>query len=162
MKILGIDHIGIAVENLEEALRFYCERLGLRADAIEEIPEYGIRLCRVHAGPIYLELIEARDWNTTMQRSLPHQGPGVYHVGLRVDDVDACIAELERQDVALLDHEPREGDDMRIAYLAPGSAHGALLELVTRRKKAADHAEGSRSAGKKAADHAGERRPRRR
>lgn len=133
MKVTGIDHIGIAVENMDEALRFYCERLGLSADPIQEIPEYDMRLCRVYAGPIYLELIEARDWNKTMQRSLPHHGPGVYHVGLRVDDVDACVDELRRDGVGLLDEQPREGEDMRISYLSPASAGGALLELVTRK-----------------------------
>jgi 4-hydroxyphenylpyruvate dioxygenase-like putative hemolysin len=70
-----------------------------------------------------------------MQRFLPHQGPGVYHLGLRVDDVDACIAELERRGVTLLDRVPREGDEMRISYLAPESAAGALIELVTRRQR---------------------------
>ena len=118
---------------MDEALRFYRDRLGLAAGKIEDKPEYGIRLCRVYAGAIYLELIEARDWNTTMQRFLPAKGPGVYHVGLRVDDVDACVAELTRDRIAVLDEQPREGDDMRIAYLAPESAGGALVELVTRK-----------------------------
>jgi len=134
MKVTAIDHIGIAVENLDEALRFYCDRLGMEAKPIEEKPEYGIRLCRVYAGPVYLELIEARDWKLTMQRYLPHVGPGVYHVGLRVDDVDECVGELKRDGVALLDPEPRQGDSMRISYLAPESAGGALVELVTRLK----------------------------
>jgi len=134
MKVTAIDHIGIGVEDLEEALRFYCDRLGLRADPIQDVPEHALRLCRVHAGPIYLELIEAKDWNTTMMRHLPHRGPGVYHVGLRVDDVDACVAELRGDGVALLDPEPREGEDMRISYLDPAAASGALLELVTRKK----------------------------
>jgi len=104
---------------MDAALRFYCDRLGPDAGPIEERADYGIRICRVHVGAMYLELIEARDWNTTMQRFLPHQGPGVYHVGLRVDDVDACVGELERDHVELLDPEPREGDDM--ACLLPGT-----------------------------------------
>ena len=132
MRVTGIDHIGVAVENMDEALQFYRDRLGLIPGPIEDKPEYGIRLCRVYAGAIYLELIEARDWNTTMQRYLPAKGPGVYHIGLRVDDVDACIAELSGDGVGVLDPEPRQGEDMRIAYLAPKSAAGALLELVTR------------------------------
>jgi methylmalonyl-CoA/ethylmalonyl-CoA epimerase len=133
MKVTAIDHIGIAVADMDEALRFYCDRLGLRADPVQEIPQYDIRLCRVHAGPIYLELIEAKDWSKTMMRALPHQGPGVYHVGLRVDDVDACVEELTAAGVGLLDEQPREGEDMRISYLSPGSACGALVELVTRK-----------------------------
>jgi len=135
MKVTGIDHVGIAVESMEEALRFYRDRLGLAADAIQEIPQHGIRLCRVHAGPIYLELIEARDWSATTMRHLPYRGPGVYHVGLRVDDVAAGVAELKAAGVALVDDVPREGADMRISYLAPASAGGALLELVERKSR---------------------------
>lgn len=133
MKVTAIDHIGIAVPDMDEALRFYRDRLGLAADPIQEIPQYDIRLCRVHAGPLYLELIEAKDWNKTMMRALPYKGPGVYHVGLRVDDVDACVDELKTEGVSLLDPEPREGEDMRISYLSPDSACGALVELVTRK-----------------------------
>ncbi len=135
MKVTAIDHVGIAVDDLEEALRLYRDRLGLTADPIQEVPAHGIRLCRVHAGPIYLELIEARDWSRTTMRHLPHQGLGVYHVGLRVEDVDACVAELASDGVGVLDPEPREGEDMRISYLSPESTGGALLELVTRRDR---------------------------
>lgn len=133
MKVTAVDHIGIAVEDMDEALRFYRDRLGLEPGPIQESPEYGLRICRVYIGPLYLELLEARDWKRTMQRALPHQGPGVYHVGLRVDDVDASIADLAQRGVDLLDAVPREGEDMRIAYLSPTSTSGALLELVTRK-----------------------------
>ena len=137
MKVLGIDHIGIAVGDMESAVRFYTERLGLKAGPIEDRPEYGLRLCRLMAGETELELIEAADWNTTMQRHLPHQGPGVYHVGLRVSDVDASVAELDAAGVPIIDRTPREGDAMRISFLAPEAADGTLLELVTRKKTAA-------------------------
>jgi methylmalonyl-CoA epimerase len=133
MKILAIDHIGIAVENLEEALRFYTETLGLAADPIENRPEQGLRIARVRVGQVELELIEAQDWERTMQHYLPHKGPGVYHVGLRVADVDAAVAELENAQVPVIDHQPREGDAMRVSFLGPDAAQGTLIELVTRK-----------------------------
>ena len=132
-KILGIDHIGIAVSNLEEALRFYTHTLGLIADPIENRPEHGLRIARVRIGDVELELIEAQDWALTMQRYLPHHGPGVYHVGLRVADVDAAVAELADADVPIIDRQPREGDHMRVSFLHPDAAHGTLIELVTKR-----------------------------
>jgi methylmalonyl-CoA epimerase len=135
MKVLGIDHIGIAVSNVEEALRFYTETLGLQAGPIQESPEHGLRIARLRIGEVDLELIEAQDWARTTQRHLPHKGPGVYHVGLRVADVDASVAELEAAHVPMVDHVPREGDNMRVAFLHPDAAHGTLIELVKRTGK---------------------------
>ena len=134
MKILGIDHIGIAVRRLEEALEFYVDRLGLTADAIEEKPELGIRLVRVRAANVVLELIEAQDWGRTTQRYLDHKGPGVYHVGLQVDDVDAAVAELLESRTRLIDEVPREGDEMRVSFVHPDATGGALVELVTKKR----------------------------
>jgi len=130
-KVLGIDHIGIAVRNVDEALRFYTETLGLDAGPVQDSPEHGLRIARVRAGDIDLELIEAHDWERTTQRHLPHKGPGVYHFGLRVADVDATVAELEAADVPVIDHVPREGDNMRVSFLHPDAANGTLIELVT-------------------------------
>jgi methylmalonyl-CoA/ethylmalonyl-CoA epimerase len=135
MTILAIDHIGIAVDNLEEALRFYTEVLGLPASPIEDRPEHGLRIARVHVADAELELIEARDWDRTMQRYLRHRGPGIYHVGLRVADVDEAIADLVRREVPVIDRQPREGDSMRVSFLHPDAAGGTLLELVTHAKK---------------------------
>lgn len=132
MKIVGIDHVGIAVSNLDDALRFYVERCGLSADPIEERPDLGLRIARVWVGDVQLELIEARDWERTTQRYLPHRGPGVYHVGLRVADVDAAVAELGHADVTLIDRVPRAGADMRVAFVHPDATSGGLIELVTR------------------------------
>lgn len=136
MKILGIDHIGIAVSNLEDALRFYTETLGLPVDPVEHDLEHDLRIARVRVGGVELELIEARDWERTMQRYLPHKGPGVYHVGLRVADVDAAVAEMEQSRVPVIDHEPREGSTMRVSFLHPAAAAGTLIELVTRKAPA--------------------------
>lgn len=134
MKIIGLDHIGIAVDNLEQALEFYVGALGLRADAIEEKPQYGLRLVRVHTSNAVIELIEARDWEQTTQRYLDRKGPGVYHVGIEVDDVDAVVTELMDRRIRLIDEVPREGDGMRVSFVHPDATGGALVELVTKKK----------------------------
>ena len=135
MKVVGIDHIGIAVSDLEDALRFYVERCGLSPDPVEEHRELRLRIARVRVGEVQLELIEARDWEQTTQRHLPHQGPGVYHVGLRVADVDAAVDELAEAGVALIDPVPRTGTGMRVAFVHPDATAGGLVELVTRTSK---------------------------
>jgi methylmalonyl-CoA epimerase len=134
--VTGIDHVGILVSDLEEALRFYTEVLGLEAGPIECRDEPPIRRVCLRAGAAEIELIEARDPSRTMMRFLPHRHPGIYHLGLRVADVDAAAAELRRQDVPLAG-EIREGADMRIQYLHPDAAQGTMIELVTRKKSGA-------------------------
>ena len=133
--IIKIDHIGIQVDDLDAALRFYADTLGLTAGPIETREQPPIRRCCVQLGDAELELIEARDPDQTMMRFLPHRGPGLYHLGLRVDDVDAEAARLQLSGVPLVDGI-RQGGDMRIQYLHPDAAQGTMIELVTRRRNA--------------------------
>lgn len=133
MNVLGIDHIGIAVVSIEVALEFYVGTLGLRAGPVEERPDHGLRLVNVYAPNATLELIEAVDWERTTQRHREHQGPGIYHVGVRIADVDSAIAELRARRVRLIDEVPRESPAMRIAYIHPDASGQALVELVERK-----------------------------
>ena len=103
MKVTRIDHIGILVADLEAAVRFYTETCGLDAGPIETRSQPPIRRCCLRVGESELELIEARDPSQSMMRLLPHQGPGIYHIGLRVADVDAVAAELAGRGVPLAD-----------------------------------------------------------
>ena len=134
MKVTGVDHVGIMVADLDAALRFYTETCGLTAGPIETREQPPIRRCCLRIGDTELELIEARDPEQTMQRLLPHRGPGIYHLGLRVENVDEAAAELAAAGVPLAD-ELREGDDMRIQYLHPDAAQGTMIELVTRKRR---------------------------
>ena len=131
--MVRIDHIGILVTDLEAALRFYTETFGLQAGPIETREEPPIRRCCLRIGDAELELIEARDPERTMMRYLPHRDAGVYHLGLRVDDVDAEAERLRTRGVPLVD-QVREGGDMRIQYIHPDAAQGTLIELVTRKR----------------------------
>lgn len=134
MKVTRVDHIGILVADLEAALRFYTATCGLEAGPIETREQPPIRRCCLRVGETELELIEARDPSQTMARLLPRQGPGIYHIGLGVEDVAAAAAELAELGVPLADGI-REGGDMRVQYLHPDAAQGTLIELVTRTGK---------------------------
>lgn len=131
--LIGIDHIGILVSDIEAALRFYTETLGLTAGPIEVRSDPPIRRACVAVGDVELELIETDQPEATMMQFLPHRHPGIYHIGLRVDDVDAAAANLRDQNVPLVDGI-REGDQMRIQYLHPSAAQGTMIELVTRKR----------------------------
>jgi hypothetical protein len=89
-----------------------------------------LRRARVHVGGVELELIEASEPERTMQRFLPHKGPGMYHFGLRVADVDAVIQDCISRGVPLIDRVPRQGGSMRVSFLHPDAAAGLLVELV--------------------------------
>ncbi|MGH7788168.1 MAG: VOC family protein [Candidatus Binatia bacterium] len=130
---LTIDHIGIMVEDLEAALRFYTEVLGLPAGPIEHREQPPIRRCCLRLGDAEIELIEAADPGQTMMQFLPHRGPGIYHIGLRTDDVDREAARLRADGVPLIDGV-REGGDMRIQFVHPDAAQGTMIELVTRKR----------------------------
>jgi methylmalonyl-CoA/ethylmalonyl-CoA epimerase len=134
VKVTRLDHVGIMVADLEAALRFYTETCGLTAGPIETREQPPIRRCCLRVGETELELIEARDPEQTMMRLLPYQGPGIYHLGLGVEDVDAAAAELAAGGVPLAD-QLREGGDMRIQYLHPDAAQGTMIELVTRKRR---------------------------
>ena len=126
-----LDHVGIWVEDLDRALDFYCGTLGLERPPIEEKPEYRMRIARVRCGTVDLELVEARV-EDTMLRHMPYRGPGLYHIGVRVDSADAEVQRLTAGGVKLLDTVPREGGEMRVAFLDPSEGQGVMVELVER------------------------------
>jgi methylmalonyl-CoA/ethylmalonyl-CoA epimerase len=138
--VIGIDHVGILVPDLDAALRFYDEVLGLRAGPVQTLDDPPIRRACIRVGDVELELIEAADPGRTMMRFLPHRHAGVYHVGLRVENVDATVCQLREKDVPLID-EVREGDHMRIQFLHPDAAQGTLIELVQRKTSQVPKAE---------------------
>jgi methylmalonyl-CoA epimerase len=128
---LRLDHVGVYVKDLEKALDFYCGVLGLERPSIEDKPEHAMRLARVRLGEVDLELIEAAV-EKTMLRHMPYQGPGLYHIGVRVESTDTELDRLKAAGVPVLDEVPREGDDMRVAFLDPAAAEGVMVELVQR------------------------------
>ena len=125
-----LDHIGIAVANLEEALRFYRDALGLEIETPEEVPSQRVRAHCIPAGDSALELLEATDEESPIAKYIARRGPGLHHITLRVDDIVAALARLKSRGVRLIDDTPRPGaHGSLVAFIHPSSAHGVLVEL---------------------------------
>jgi len=125
-----LDHIGIAVANLEEALRFYRDALGLEIETPEEVPSQRVRAHFIPAGDSALELLEATDEESPIAKYIARRGPGLHHITLRVDDIVAALARLRSRGVRLIDDTPRPGaHGSLVAFIHPSSAHGVLVEL---------------------------------
>ena len=126
--ITKINHLGIAVDNLDEAVAFYRDTLGLPPSHIEEFE--GMRIAFIPVGESELELLEPVDTDGAIARFLKTHGPGIQHVAFEVDDVDATVADLQAKGARLIDQVPRAGaDNTRIAFLHPKGSYGVLIEV---------------------------------
>jgi methylmalonyl-CoA/ethylmalonyl-CoA epimerase len=128
VKILKIDHLGIAVKDLAEAVRGY-EALGFQVETTHEVPTEKVRAAFLPAGESHLELLEPTDPSSVIARFLEKRS-GLHHVCVLVDDIDAALAELKGRGVPVLDETPRPGaGGCRVAFVHPRGASGVLLEL---------------------------------
>ena len=126
-----LDHVGIAVKDLEASLSFFRDALGLEVEAPEEVLSQRVRAQFVPVGPSSLELLQATAPDSPITRFVEKRGPGLHHITLRVDDIRAALAHLRQRNVALIDEEPRPGaDGAGVAFIHPSSAHGVLVELM--------------------------------
>ena len=125
-----LDHVGIAVSGLAEALAFYRDALGLEVSPPHDVPTEHVRAVFVPVGESSLELLEATSAESPIGRFVERRGPGLHHITLTVPDLDAALASLESRGVRLIDREPRVGaHGSRVAFVHPSSAGGVLLEL---------------------------------
>jgi len=130
-----LDHIGIAVGDLAQALAFYRDALGLEVEPPEEVPSQRVRAHFVPVGEATLELLEPTAPDSPIAKFIEKRGPGVHHVTLRVDDLHEALGRLKARGVRLIDEAPREGaEGALIAFVHPASTHGVLVELKQRRK----------------------------
>jgi methylmalonyl-CoA/ethylmalonyl-CoA epimerase len=130
----AIDHVGIAVRDLAEALAFYRDALGLEVEAPEEVRSQRVRAHFLPVGAARLELLEPTAPDSPIARYLDKRGPGLHHVALRVEDIRAALADLKARGVRLIDEEPRPGaHGALVAFLHPASTHGVLVELTQAR-----------------------------
>lgn len=136
-----LDHIGIAVDDLDAALAFYTDALGLEVDATEDVPSQGVRAHFVRVGSAALELLEATSEESPIRRFVSRRGAGIHHITLRVDDIAAALARLKERGVRLVDETPRRGaEGALVAFVHPSSAHGVLVELKQERIEQTHHA----------------------
>lgn len=128
-----LDHIGIAVGDVNAALAFYRDALGLEIDGTEDVPSQRVRAHFVPVGEATLELLEATSPDSPIAKYVEKRGPGIHHVTLRVDDIHAALDRLKARGVRLIDQEPRPGaEGALIAFVHPASTHGVLVELKQR------------------------------
>ena len=125
-----LDHVGIAVRNLDEALAFFRDALGLDVGPPEDVEAQKDRAQFVPTGAASLELLEATSPDSAIAKFVEKRGPGLHHITLRVDDIRAALTQLRERHITLIDEEPRIGAEGAIvAFIHPSSAQGVLVEL---------------------------------
>jgi methylmalonyl-CoA/ethylmalonyl-CoA epimerase len=129
-----IDHVGIAVDDLDAAVERYRELLDSEPAHREVVEDQGVEEVLFAVGDSYVQLLGALGPDTPVGRSLAKRGPGLHHVAYRVDDLAAALDKLRREGVRLIDEQPRAGSrGTRIAFVHPSSLGGVLVELVQER-----------------------------
>ena len=125
-----VDHIGVAVLDLDEGKRLYGEVFGLRLVFEEEVPTEQVRVAGFDGGGLTIELLQATDPNSPIAKFVAKRGPGIHHVAYKVDDVGAMLKHLQAQGIRTLDDEPRPGaGGCQVAFIHPKSAGGVLVEI---------------------------------
>ncbi|HEX4948900.1 MAG TPA: methylmalonyl-CoA epimerase, partial [Blastocatellia bacterium] len=126
-----INHLGVAVSSLDEALKFWREGLGLELHEIEVVEDQGVRTAMLPLGESRIELLEPTGDDTPVGKFLAKRGPGIHHVCVEVADITAKLAQLQAQGIRLIDEQPRRGaGGMLVAFIHPASTGGVLVELV--------------------------------
>ena len=124
-----IDHIGIAVNSIDEATKLYTD-LGLKVTAIENVPDQKVRVAVIPVGNSRIELLESTDPEGPIAKHIKARGEGLHHIALEVMDIEKALAELESKGIPLVDKKPRIGaGEAKIAFLHP-RATKALIELT--------------------------------
>jgi len=132
--VTKVDHIGVAVENLEESVKFYEEILGLKLQGVETVEEQKVKVAFLPIGDTEIELLEATTPDSPIAKFIEKKGQGVQHVAFRVDDIEKALEEMKKLGIKLIDEKPRYGaGGARIAFLHPKSTNGLLVELCERK-----------------------------
>jgi methylmalonyl-CoA/ethylmalonyl-CoA epimerase len=130
--VLGrIDHVGVAVTDLDEAVALYSERLGMPVQHRETVEEQGVEAVLLGVGESHVELLRPLGPDTAVGRFLDRNGPGLHHVAYGIDDIDSALATVRDAGFRLIDERPRTGiRNSRVAFVHPKSTGGVLTELV--------------------------------
>jgi methylmalonyl-CoA/ethylmalonyl-CoA epimerase len=127
----AIDHIGVAVENLDEAIALHQDTLGMTLVHRETVSEQGVEAVLLDVGDSHVELLQPLGPDTAVGKFLTRRGPGLHHVAYRVDDVEDVLRQLAAAGVRLIDEQPRTGiRNSRVAFLHPAGTGGVLTEIV--------------------------------
>ena len=132
MQARGIHHLGVAVEDLDEAVTTYEHVFGAELEHRETVPDQGVEAASLRIGEGRVELLASLGAETPVGKFLANRGPGMHHVAYEVDDLRETLAHLAGSGAELIDDEPRQGlFGLEVAFVHPDAVHGVLAELVT-------------------------------
>jgi len=135
MNISHIEHIGIAVKNLQESIKYYENVLGFKCYSIEEVPEQKVKTAFFMVGQTKIELLESTDPEGPIGKFIEKKGEGIHHLAFATKDLEGALQEVETKGVQLIDKTPRKGaEGLSIAFLHPKSTSGVLTELCEDKK----------------------------
>lgn len=127
--IKGLNHIAIAVKNIDETAKLFEKILGVKATSAEAMPEHGVRACTIPLGNAHIELMEPLDANSGIAKFVEKTGGGLHHISLSVADIDGALKSVEEKGGAVIDKKGREGIDGKIGFVHPRTL-GVLIELT--------------------------------
>jgi methylmalonyl-CoA/ethylmalonyl-CoA epimerase len=132
VRVRGIHHVGVAVQDLEEAIATYERLFDARVEHRDALAEQGVEAASLLVGDSRVELLAPTGEDTPVGRFLARRGPGMHHVALETSDVEGTIRELESAGAELIDEQPRRGlHGLEVAFVHPGALHGVLTEVVS-------------------------------
>ena len=132
MHARAIHHLGVAVEDLDEAVTTYERLFGAHVEHRDTVPDQGVEAASMRVGTSRVELLASLGEETPVGKFLAKRGPGMHHVAYEVEDLRSSLAELEQQGAELIDEQPRRGlFGLEVAFVHPDSVHGVLAELVS-------------------------------
>ena len=125
-----IDHIGVAVNSLEESIPLYRDAFGMKLHAVEEVPDQKVKVAMFEVGNVHIELLEPTSPESPIAKFLEKNGPGMHHICYEVEDVDNSLQEIAEKGVRLIDQASRPGaGGKRVGFLHPKSTGSVLVEL---------------------------------
>ena len=128
---MKINHLGIATKGIDDALAFWADALGLENVHTETVEDQKVRVAMLPIGESRVELLEPTSDDSPISKFLEKRGPGIHHIAVEVDDIEAALARLKDQGMRLIDEAPRIGaEGCLVAFVHPSSTNGVLLELV--------------------------------
>ncbi len=128
-ELIKINHIAVAVEDIDAALSFWRDALGMRLDHVEEVPSQKARVAFLPVGESEVELVQPTNPDTGTAKFLAERGPGIHHLCLEVQDIAGMLAQLKAAGVRLINETPQELEGRRIAFVHPKSTGGVLIEF---------------------------------
>lgn len=130
MELTSIEHIGIAVKNLDESIKFYEDILGLKCYAVEEVEDQKVKTAFFNVGHTKIELLETTNPDGPIAKFIEKRGEGIHHIAFKTDDIKSSLKELKEKNIILINDQPRKGaENLDIAFIHPKSANGVLIEI---------------------------------